>query len=135
MSAKRGLQHATKQDHSRTMSIAGTSDTGTEHHETFLLPRNKQLRSPLHPTVLREVHRHDHRASQDHNRHTSAPLDHTTRIEVRMQIYTVSTIATTIYTDAKCCLLVNRMYGIVESYLEYFDFFAHLTRAKQALVF
>ena len=82
MSAKKGLQHLTKQNHSRTMGIAGTSDTGTEQHETFLLPRNKQLHSPLHPTVLREVHRHDHRASQDHNRHTSAPLDHTTRSKV-----------------------------------------------------
>ena len=52
-------------------------------------------RSPRHPTVLREVHRDDRGASEDHNRQTSAPLELTTR--------TISNTPSTMPTYAHYC--------------------------------
>ena len=52
-------------------------------------------RSPRHPTVLREVHRHDRGASEDHNRQTSAPLELTAR--------TISNTPSTMPTYAHYC--------------------------------
>ena len=52
-------------------------------------------RSPRHPTVLREVHRDDRGASEDHNRQTSAPLELTAR--------TISNTPSTMPTYAHYC--------------------------------